>query len=186
MPPAEWPTATTPGVGGKNHLGRRRCQSTACPSTCSSNTCSVSQAQLGQGLEHIEREQVPAVVPVGRTARSTVAPHVEGERTKTSRAERARNRCPAPAVQPGAVHHQQRPALATEVPANQAGTVASRHQQLLHVACAGYELANKPSRLAALSTALVRQQLSMIMCTSELEDARSRTAGTQAASSASL
>ena len=115
-----------------------------------------------------------------------MAPHVEGERAKTGRAERARNRCPAPAVEPGAVDHQQRRALATEVPANEAGTVPSRHQQLLHVACAGYELANKPSMLAALSTALVRQQLSMIMCTSELEDARSRTAGTQAASSASL
>ena len=161
-------------------------QSTACPSTCSSNTCSISQAQLGQGLEHIESEQVPVVGPVGRTARGAVAPHVEGERAKTSQAERARYRCPAPAVEPGAMDHQQRRALATEVPANEAGAVPSPHHQLVHMACAGYELANKPSMLAALSTALVRQQLSMIMCTSELEDARSRTAGTQAASSASL
>jgi hypothetical protein len=153
---------------------------------CPSDTCSISQAQLGQRLEHIESEQVPVVGPVGRTARGPVAPHVQGERAKTSGAERARYRCPAPAVEPGPVDHQERRALATEVPANEAGTVASRHQQLLHMACAGYELANKPSMVAALSTALVRQQLSMIMCTSELEDARSRTAGTQAASSASL
>ena len=46
-------------------------------------TCSLSQAQLGQGLEHIESEQVPVVGPVGRTARGPVAPHVEGERAKT-------------------------------------------------------------------------------------------------------
>jgi hypothetical protein len=170
----------------------RRCPSTACPSTaCPSTACpstarSISQAQLGQGLEHIESEKVPVVVAVGRTARCPMAPHVEGERAKTSRAERARHRRPAPAVEPGAVDHQQRRALATEVPANEAGAVASRHPQLLHLACAAYELTNKPSMVAALSTALVRQQLSMIMCTSELEDARSRTAGTQAASSASL
>ena len=115
-----------------------------------------------------------------------MAPHVEGERTKTDLAKPARNGCPAPAVQPGPVHHEQRLALASEVPANQTGPIPGGDQQLLHAACAGYELANKPSRLAALSTALVRQQLSMIMCTSELEEARSRTAGTQAASSASL
>jgi hypothetical protein len=163
------------------------CTSAACPNAaCSIDTCSISQAQLGQGLEHIESEQVPVVVPVGGPARGPVAPHVEGERAKTGQAKRARRRCPALAVKAGAVDHQQRRALATEVPANEAGTVASRHPQLLHVACAAYELANKPSIVVALSTALVRQQLSMIMCTSELEDARSRTAGTQAASSASL
>jgi hypothetical protein len=150
------------------------------------NTCSIAHAQPGQGLEHVEREQVPAVVPVGRPARSSVAPHVEGERTKADLAERAGNGCPAPTVQPGPVHHEQRLALASEVPANETSPIPGRDQQLLHAACAGYELANKPSRLAALSTALVRQQLSMIMCTSELEEARSRTAGTQAASSASL
>jgi hypothetical protein len=149
-------------------------------------TCALAQSELGQGLEHVEREQVPAVVPVGRAARSPMAPHVEGKGTKTDRAERARNGPPAPAVQPGPMHQEHRCPQATEVPANETGPIPGPDRQLLHVACVGYELANKPSRLAALSTALVRQQLSMIMCTCELEDARSRTAGTHAASSASL
>ena len=75
-------------------------------------------------------------------------------------------------------------ARATEVPADQARPVLGRYVEA--APSAGYDVATRSSRLAALSTALARQQLSMIMCTSEVQDASSRMAGAQAASSASL
>jgi hypothetical protein len=121
------------------------------------------QPEAVYDLEHVGRETVPAVTAVRRTAGSAMASQVQGQKAEAL-AHQTGHRCPAMAVEPDPVQHEQGRARAPEIPACQPDAVAGGDRQLLHAGGQGQRATN-PSTVPALSTALACQQLSRITCT---------------------